>query len=224
MNTPTNKKPKLPIRFFWFSMIFIAICVAIANCEDDKKSGKEKTHSGSYVDSTLNSDTLRIDLKTRISNTIISLDKTNKDISESDLSISDIKITAALLKAYALTIQEGNYSSDTEILKLTSKLKSKLISFQKLILPKLRKQYYKYIKNTLWENDVEVSISGKDNTILSLSGHYFITNKNKAECQNAIYEMVNLLRFKQIRYTWYNGQEQYTYYNLETPKDSDIHY
>jgi hypothetical protein len=138
--------------------------------------------------------------------------------------ISDIKIMAALLKAYALTIQEGNYSSDTEILKLTSTLKSKLISFQKLILPKLRKQYYKYIKNTLWENDVEVSISGKDNTILSLSGHYFITNKNKAECQNAISEMVNLLRFKQIRYTWYNDQEQYTYYNLETPKDTQITY
>lgn len=137
-------------------------------------------------------------------------------------SAADFQITAAIFKAYASIINEGKQSPDKEILALTAVLEKKVVASQVKNFPKIQKSYYEFVKNNLWENDVYVDVSGIDNTVLKFTGGYFVTNKNIKKTQEAIYEMLTLLRFKQTQYAWYKGQDKYTYYKIETPKDAEI--
>lgn len=163
----------------------------------------------------------KIDLKTRLQKEIKSLDK-NKDFSENITSVDGIVITLALYKVYASIIKEGKDSKNIDEQKLAADLEKKVVTSQILTFPKLRLAYYKLIKEKLWENDVEVRIIGSKNKTLQFTAGYFAANKNIQETQTTLYEMLSNLRFSQTQYKWYSGDDEYTYYNIESPKDSEI--
>lgn len=89
-------------------------------------------------------------------------------------------------------------------------------------LPALRRAWAKNAGSALWESDIDVAISGANSTILTLTGGAFAANKNKADAQNAINEALHALRFKQARYKWYSGDDEYTYYTIESPPDGEL--
>lgn len=82
-------------------------------------------------------------------------------------------------------------------------------------LPSMRKRYTDILKDKLWEDDIDVQISGKNSTILTLVGAVFAANKNKKEMQEAIGPVVTQLGFKQIRYKWIQHDDEYTYYDIK---------
>lgn len=86
----------------------------------------------------------------------------------------------------------------------------------------MRLTYKKITQSLLWEDDINVEILGKRNTTLQFTGRAFTTNKNIKEVQNSCSDMVNKLRFKTINYKWYKYDDEYTYFTLDTPKDSDL--
>lgn len=229
-NTPTSKKDDRP--FYKKKRVLIPaglLIVGIIGAQMDKGT-KANTASSSAPAATEQASTANsssgktggLDLKTRVENNIKSIDG-GDDLTKNEMtSATAFQITAAIYKAYASTIQEGKQSTDKEVLKLTSDLEKKVIASQVKNFPKIRKAYYQFIKQKLWENDVYVDISGSDNTVLKFTGAYFAANKNIKTTQETVFEMLTLLRFKQTQYTWYKGQDEYTYFKLETAKDTEI--
>jgi hypothetical protein len=220
--TPEKKKDERPLYKKKRFIIPAAIVVLgiIGSQFDDSKKTSTTASSTSQTDTT--NSVSGMDLKTKIQNNIKSLTG-GDDLTKNEMtSASDFQITVALFKSYAMTINEGKKSTDKEVLKLTDELQKKVIISQQKNFPKIRNAYYKFIKNTLWEHDVEVDISGGSNTTLKLSGGYFAANKNIKSTQETLHEMLTLLRFKQTQYSWYNGQDDFTYYTIESPKDSEI--
>ncbi|MCI3937551.1 hypothetical protein MQX03_10080 [Chryseobacterium aahli] len=161
------------------------------------------------------------DLKARLQREIEGLEK-DSDLSKNVSSIDGITIVIALYKVYASVIKEGKESSDIEEQALAKKLEKMVINSQIKVFPKLRLIYYRIIKEKLWENDIEVKIIGSTNRTLQFTGGLFAANKNIQDTQSALHEVLSFLRFKQIQYKWYSGDDEYTYYNIESPKDSEI--
>jgi hypothetical protein len=228
-NTSVPKKDDRP--FYKKKRVLIPaglILVGIIGSQMDKdkkansnSSANTKTEQTSSANST-SSPTGGMDLKTKIANNIKSIDGGDDLTKNAMTSATDFQITAALFKAYASVIKEGKQSTDKEVIKLTNELEKKVIASQVKNFPKIRKAYHEFVKNKLWENDVYVDVSGSGNTILKFTGGFFAANKNIKTTQEALQEMLTLLRFKQTQYTWYKGQDEYTYYKIESPKDTEI--
>lgn len=162
----------------------------------------------------------KIDLKTRLENNIKSLN--NDDLSKDIKSVDEIVIAVAIFKAYISIIREGQSSENAAEQKLAKELEQKVSKSQVKNFPKLRLAYCKLIKEKLWVNDIDVNISGAKNTTLQFTAGIFAANKNILETQNALAEMLSNLRFKQTQYRWYKGEDEYTYYNIKSSKDSEV--
>lgn len=162
----------------------------------------------------------KIDLKTRLENNIKSLN--NDDLAKDIKSVDEIVIAVAIYKAYVSIVREGQLSENPEEQKLAKELERKVSKSQVKNFPKLRLAYYKLIKEKLWVNDIDVNVGGAKNTTLQFTAGIFAANKNIQETQNTLSEMFSNLRFKQIQYRWYKGDDEYTYYNIKSPKDSEV--
>jgi hypothetical protein len=223
-NTSSNKKDERPLykkKRFLIPAALIGLAI-IGNLFNANETTNTTSLNKTNTEQTSTSAVSGMDLKTKIENNIKSFEG-GDDLTKNEMtSATDFQITVALFKAYASTIEEGKSSTDKQVLKLTDKLQKKVIASQQKNFPKLRNAYYKFIKNTLWEHDVEVSISGSGNTTLKFTGAYFAANKNIKTTQETLQEMLTLLRFKQTQYRWYNGEDQYTYYTIQSPKDSKL--
>lgn len=114
----------------------------------------------------------------------------------------------------------GARDSLTANKKLAASLKNKIIALQIQEFPKMRKHYADFAAKKLWSDDMEVNANGSGYTKLMLISAKFAANKNKESAQDAIRGVVSALRFKQVAYKWYSGESEYTYYPLDTPKDS----
>lgn len=185
---------------------------------DNSKTGSSDPSTNSNT-KTEQVDTLS--LKTKLENNIKSLDG-DQDLTKEIKSVDDVIITSAIFKAYAMTIKEGKESQKEEEVKLAKELEKKVSSLQIKNFPKLRLAYYKIMKDKLWENDIDVNISGSGNTILKLTAGYFAANKNIKDTQEALNEMLTSLRFKQTQYRWYKGADEFTYYTISSLKDAEI--
>lgn len=137
------------------------------------KKNKATNAAAALTDVADHSEDGEMDLKTRVENTIKSIDG-GDDLTKNEMtSATEFQISAALYGAYALIIDEGNSSTDAAVLKLTKQLEKKVKASQLKNFPKLRKAYYQFIKNTLWEHDVDVHLSGSGNTTVKFTGAYF---------------------------------------------------
>jgi hypothetical protein len=223
-NSPSKKKDERPIykkKRFLIPAAFIGLAIIGSQFSDDK-STKVSAATTTSTEQPASNSVSGMDLKTKIANNIKSLDG-GDDLTKNEMSsATEFQIAAALYKAYAVTINEGKASSDKEVLKLTNELQKKVIASQQKNFPKLRAAYYKFIKNTLWEHDVEVNLSGSGNTTIKFTGAYFAANKNIKTTQETLQEMLTLLRFKQTQYRWYSGEDEYTYYTITSPKDNEV--
>jgi hypothetical protein len=207
--------------------VLLLLGIVGSQMDKDKKSNTTSASTPVTTEQTSSSKTTSnstggMDLKTKIANNIKSIDG-GDDLTKSPMTTAtDFQIIAAIFKAYAMTVNEGRTSSDKEVLKLTAELQKKVIASQQKNFPRVRKAYYEFIKNKLWENDVYVDISGNGNTVIKFTGGFFAANKNIKETQEALSEMLILLRFKQTQYRWYRGQDEFTYYTIESSKDSEL--
>lgn len=137
-------------------------------------------------------------------------------------SIDFLQIELAIFGTWAKMIQEGTTSKNMDIQKLAKEIQTKVSKIQIKEFPILRKAYSEIVSKKMWENDIEVSSSGKKNTFLNFTGSIFAANKNKQLFQQEVQEILMMFRFKQSRYRWYKGENQYTYYTIYKGKDSDL--
>lgn len=212
-------------KFWKFGITGLIAVIIIANCGDDKKNDKATSESEKIANETeTKKDTLSEleTLKLKLKNNIKSIDG-GDDLTSSPLkSAQEFTIAVALFKAYAMTINEAKPNKDKEVQSLITELEKKVVKSQIKNYPKLRKAYFEFIKDKLWENDIDVRLSGKNNTTLSLTGGYFAANKNIASTQQSLHEMLNYLHFKRTEYRWYKGEDEFTYYDIESDNDNEI--
>jgi hypothetical protein len=136
-------------------------------------------------------------------------------------SVEALQMELVLFGMWASIIQEGEASND-ENKKLASAIRKKVTAIQVAEFPKLRKAYVDIVANKLWEENITVTVQGNGNNIINFTGGLFANNKNIKQMQETINEVVKMFRFKQIRYRWFKGADEYTYYDLEVPKDIEL--
>lgn len=140
---------------------------------------------------------------------------------ENSDNVTALQMDLVLFSGWNKIIVEGQSSTDKETIKLANEMKKKVTSIQAKEFPKLRKKYSEIVKNKMWESDIEVFISGSNNATLNFTGGIFAANKNKGDFQTELNEILNMFRFKKTIYRWYKGDDEYTYYDLPTPKDTE---
>lgn len=137
-------------------------------------------------------------------------------------SIDELQMDIVVFATWSKIIKESEESEETEIKNLGKKLKAKVSRIQIREFPNLRKKYAKIVANKMWENDIEVSANGTGKRYINFSGGVFAANKNKKEFQTQVQKVLNMFRFKQARYRWYKGENEYTYYTMYEGKDSEL--
>ena len=136
-------------------------------------------------------------------------------------TIDELQMDIVLFATWSKIIKEAEESEETEIKDLGKKLKSKVSQIQIREFPNLRKQYAKIVANKMWENDIEVYANGTGKKYINFTGGVFAANKNKKDFQIQVQEILKIFRFKQARYRWYKGEDEYTYYTMYEGKDSE---
>jgi hypothetical protein len=137
-------------------------------------------------------------------------------------SLANLQIEIVLFQIWSQNISEGEESSDIEVKKLAQTLKSKLISIQVNEYPKMRKHYSSLLGEKLWEENIYVTTQGSKNQIINITGGIFANNKNIAEFQRTLSEVLQQFRFNEIRYRWYKNADKYTGYKYEAKGDNFI--
>lgn len=136
--------------------------------------------------------------------------------------VTSLQIEIALFATWAKLVTEAESHPEKEANSLGGNLKSRVIILQKSEFPKMRKAYAEISRGKLWENNIKVSAKGTGYTTLEFIGAVFANNKNKQDFQNALNEMMSLLRFQRINYKWYEYDDNYTYYTMNSNKDGDL--
>lgn len=136
-------------------------------------------------------------------------------------TIEELQMDIVLFASWAKLIKEADESEETEIKNLGKKLKSKVAQIQIREFPNLRKQYAKIVAKKMWENDIEVYANGTGKRYINFTGGVFAANKNKKDFQSQLNEILTMFRFKQSRYRWYKGEDEYTYWTIYEGKDSE---
>ncbi len=136
-----------------------------------------------------------------------------------NLTIEGMNSNLDALNSTIKTYKLYNASKKSEIVRLTNKLKIKIIKTQVKLFPKYRKAYANEIKNKLWENNIKVSIQNKT---LTLTGGTFASNKNKKDAFDVMHPIIKRYRFKRINFKWYEYDDEYTYWTIDSQSDNEI--
>lgn len=134
---------------------------------------------------------------------------------------TEIQMAIVLLAAYQKILDDNRNETDKRVKSKLNVLGSLVKSNRISTLPKLRRDYAKMMRKMMWQHDMDVTYFGSGNKILQLTSYMFASNRGIQSIQDALKDTPRLLRYSQVRYKWYEGADEYTYYNLETPQDSD---
>ena len=137
-------------------------------------------------------------------------------------SVASLQLEIVLFAAWANIINKAEASAEQEINNLGKDLKEKVRQVQVKEFPLMRKSYGEIFDTTLWEHNIDIKVYGTHNNIIELTGVLFADNKNIKDTQTTIQEMLKLLRFDRVNYKWYEYDDEYTYFSLESYNDNEI--
>lgn len=205
-------------------VFFIGLAVGSTSDDSPEKGETGKTPKSSSTD---NSDSAGVNgsnasdaLNKRLINELESFKKPF-DNGAFDGSVEAIQLELVLFGSWQKLAEEAMRDAQQSNVKLAKQLNSKVARLQAKEFPIMRKRYGKVVANVMWEHDISVKTSGTGNRVLELTGVIFASNKNIKEYQSTLSEIVKQLRFTQTHYRWYEGESQYTRYNLDVPKDTE---
>ena len=145
------------------------------------------------------------------------------DVSKRKVSVGSVLRGAEQFSKWVEIVDASdNYSLSLEEKETLDKFKKKIISVQVAAFPKLRDAYGPAVREKLWEDDMSARTIGAGYRIIEFVGGTFAANRNKKAWQTEVREVLYKLRFTQSRYKWYKGDNEYTYYDMEPPKDNQL--
>lgn len=181
----------------------------------EEKAAEEAEKSARVAEAQAKTD---MELKLRIQREIDGLAKFNGATYRD--SSTGLLLEANLFKAYGDMIKEAKASKNKYIQELGKQFETKVSQLQTKEFPLLRKAFVKLTADTLWANNIEVEAVGS--RTIQFTGSTFASNKNKQDAYVAIADTLELLRFSRANFKWYSGDDEYTYWNIESPSDSKV--
>ena len=110
---------------------------------------------------------------------------------------------------------------------LITQTKNSLRGEQRRDFPLIRREYAKIMEEAVWRNNIEVKATGSGNSRLEFTGGIFANNANIDDFQNKVLDsdtkaILRMYRFKRVAYRWSKYDNDYTYYQYDTPADDVI--
>lgn len=164
--------------------------------------------------------TNEIKLKEQLDRELTSIDNGIKFADGS--TVDELQMDIIVFATWASIINDADKSEDEEVTSLGEKLRERVSKIQIKEFPNLRRKYSKIVANLMWENDISVTSSGTGDKYINFTAGLFAANKNKKQFQTDLQEILNMFRFKQSRYRWYEGEKTYSYYEVFQGKDADL--
>lgn len=137
--------------------------------------------------------------------------------------VQSINVALIVLGAWAVVYENG------ESLDLSEAQEKKRQEFRRLVvkkqtelLPVLRDAYGPAMRRQLWEADGSAKTFGAGFKTVEFVSAAFVRNANIKQINGQIHENLIMLRFNQVRYKWFSEASEYTYYDLNSPKDSEV--
>ena len=137
--------------------------------------------------------------------------------------VPSINTGLILLGTWALLYEEGGK------LPLTDEARAKREQFRRLLvnkqvqfLPALRDAYGPAMRQQLWEADGSARTIGAGYKTVEFVSVAFARNANIKQIHTDIRENLMMLRFTRAQYKWIKEASEFSYYDMEVPKDSDI--
>lgn len=137
--------------------------------------------------------------------------------------VAGINTAIVVMGAWGLMYEEG------QGLPLTEEAKAKRQKFRKLViekqvqlLPALRDAYGPAMRKELWIADGSARTIGKGYRTVEFVSVAFARNANIQQIHMDIRESLMMLRFTRAQYKWFEQADDYSYYTIEPPKDSDL--
>jgi hypothetical protein len=137
-------------------------------------------------------------------------------------SVLSLTLEVALFNAWAEMVEQHKADKNPEVISLVKQLESKASALQVKEFPLIRKTYAEIMAKEMWTNNVEVESVGGSHKTIQLTAGMFANNANKAEAHQAIVESLKIFRFTQANYKWYEYDDKYTYFEIESPADGDL--
>lgn len=132
-------------------------------------------------------------------------------------------ISAAMFYTSAALVDDVRKHKLTDSQKrLVARYRTAAIARQRQGFPRLRKRFGELYHQKLWEEDIEVRLFGSGNRNIEFTGGVFAANRNIKAFMEGASENLQAMRFSQARFKWYRGADEWQYFNLKTPRDSDF--
>jgi hypothetical protein len=138
-------------------------------------------------------------------------------------STAEINTAILLIGTWNLLYANGNgLGFDAEAQSKRLRFKEMLIHKQAEMLPALRNAYGPAMRNQLWEADGSGRTIGVGYKTVEFVSVAFARNANIKRIHTQIYENLLMLRFTRAQYKWVKSAREFSYYTLESPRDTQL--
>jgi uncharacterized protein YmfQ (DUF2313 family) len=209
---------------FWF-IIIVLFCIIAGIVGVQEGNNKQLINNTTdTLSSEKNNLVQKVDQNQELINELTNnLQDVDKTISEfTNETLASLAVKTSYFNDWSELIERAEKNSNDSVRLLAKAFKNKITEIQKTHLPVMRKSFSQITGGDLWEQDVYVTVQGKDNTIINFTGGLFSANKNIADFQNTVVQTLERLRFKEVRYRWYKESDEFTYYKLNSNPDDVI--
>lgn len=206
-----KRKRRLVILGYVLSFMFFSGLYAIMETED-KSPKLEKQEAAKATTGTLEWYAAQIDSARTDSIKLTNFKTDTLDIE--NMELDEINLFAKICKFHYANPTKEVFENE-HLASLYSHNRKQCTRIFNSCCIRLRKQYANLLNNIMWEDNVEVEVSGKKADVLWLTGGWLAANKNKKKLQETIAESVRMLEFKRVCYKWYKYDEEYTYWDIE---------
>jgi hypothetical protein len=101
-------------------------------------------------------------------------------------------------------------------------LRKKLVETQREALPQLRDAYGPALRKALWEEDGSAKTFGTQFRTIDVVHPGFASNKNIKVFHSEARSVLAQLRFTRVNYKWIKDPIEFSYFDLDPPKDTDL--
>lgn len=156
--------------------------------------------------------TIQANLNIKTQEEIANIQETIKKVNNSEYTIGEIPNLILAIPTY-----------NPEVVPYRNQLIESSRRFQMRRFPQARKEHSQKLSNELWADNIEVHTKGTANSTIVLKSHIFVNNKNIQNTHIMIKDILqDDFRYDRVEYKW-STYGDYTYFNLDSPKDSFIY-
>ena len=138
-------------------------------------------------------------------------------------TVEQINVALILFGMWNLLYEQGvNLDLGPEGQKKHQRFKSLLVRKQAEMFPALRDAYGPAMRRQLWEADGSARTIGAGYRTVEFVSATFARNANIMQIHTEIQENLMMLRFTRAQYKWFKQASEYSYYDLDPPRDTDL--